>query len=117
MTKNTTPITTLFEQAEEYSKTSLKLFRLNAIDKTADIASSLVSRLVVIMTVVFSVLLGSIGVALWIGKLLGEAFYGYFTVGAFYLFLAIFLHLFRNQCLKYPVSNAIIKKLLKEKIV
>ncbi|WP_264563934.1 hypothetical protein [Flavobacterium sp. N3904] len=117
MTEDTTPIATLFERAEDYSKTSLKLLRLNAIDKSADVASSLVSRLAVIMTVVFSVLITSIGVALWLGKLLGDAFYGFFIVGGFYAFIAILLHLFREKWLKYPVSNSIIKQMLKEKIV
>jgi hypothetical protein len=117
MTEDATPIATLFERAEEYSKTSLKLFRLNAIDKSADVASSLVSRLAVIMTVVFSVLIGSIGVALCLGKLIGDAFYGFFIVGGFYAFLALLLHLFREQWLKYPVSNSIIKQMLKEKII
>ncbi|MBW4361496.1 hypothetical protein [Flavobacterium taihuense] len=117
MTDDTTPIATLFERAEDYSKTTLKLFRLNAIDKSADVASSLVSRLAVIMTVVFSVLISSIGVALWLGKILGDLFCGFFIVGAFYMLLAIILHLFREQWLKYPVSNSIIKQMLKEKIV
>jgi phosphoglycerol transferase MdoB-like AlkP superfamily enzyme len=117
MTDDTTPIATLFERAEDYSKTTLKLFRLNAIDKSADVASSLVSRLAVIMTVVFSVLIISIGVALWLGKLLGDAFLGFFIVGAFYALIAILLHLFRDQWLKYPVSNSIIKQMLKEKII
>jgi phosphoglycerol transferase MdoB-like AlkP superfamily enzyme len=117
MTDDATPIATLFDRAEEYSKTSLKLFRLNAIDKSADVASSLVSRLAVIMTVVFSVLIGSIGVALWLGKLIGDAFYGFFIVGSFYALLALLLHIFREQWLKYPVSNSIIKQMLKEKII
>ncbi len=116
MTDNTTPIATLFERAEDYSKTTLKLFKLNAIDKSADVASSVVARLVVIMTVVFSVLIFSIGAALWLGKLLDEIFYGFFIVGGFYLFIAVILQLFRKQWLKYPVSNSIIKKMLKEKI-
>jgi hypothetical protein len=45
MTDNTTPIATLFERAEDYSKTTLKLFKLNAIDKSADVASSLAASL------------------------------------------------------------------------
>ena len=117
MTDDTTPIATLFERAEDYSKTTLKLFKLNAIDKSADVASSLVARLAVIMTVVFSVLIISIGVAFWVGKLLDDTAYGFFIVGAFYVFMAILLHLFRKQWLKYPVSNSIIKKMLKEKVL
>jgi hypothetical protein len=116
MTDDTTPIATLFERAEDYSKTTLKLLKLNAIDKSADVASSLVSRLAVIMTVVFSVLISSIGAALWVGKLLGDIFYGFFIVGGFYALVAILLHVFRVQWLKYPVSNSIIKQMLKEKM-
>ena len=115
MTGNTTPIATLFERAEDYSKTTLKLLKLNAIDKSADVVSSLVSRLAVIMTVVFSVLIISIGVALWLGKLLGDAFYGFFLMGGFYVILALLLQLFRDQWIKYPVSNSIIKQMLKKK--
>jgi hypothetical protein len=115
MTDDTTPIATLFERAEDYSKTTIKLFKLNAIDKSADVASSLVARLAVIMTVVLSVVIISIGAAFWLGNLLNDTSYGFFIVGGFYLFMAILLQLFRKQLLKYPVSNSIIKKLLKEK--
>lgn len=115
MTENTTPIATLFELAEDYSKTTLKLFKLKAIDQSANLASSLVSRLVVIVTVVFSVLIISIGLAFWLGKLLHETYYGFFIVGAFYALTAILFHVFRKKWLKYPVSNSMIRKMLKEK--
>jgi hypothetical protein len=91
--------------------------KLNAIDKSADVVSSLVSRLAVIMTVVFSVLIVSIGLSFWIGKLLGDIFYGFFIVGGFYALLAILLQVFRHQWVKYPVSNSIIKQMLKQKTV
>lgn len=117
MTDNTTPIATLFERAEDYGKTTLNLLKLNAIDKSADVVSSLVSRLAVIMTVVFSVLIVSIGLSLWIGKWLGDAFYGFFIIGGFYALLAILLQVFSHQWLKYPVSNSIIKQMLKQKTV
>ena len=115
MTDNTTPIATLFERAEDYSKTALKLLKLNAINKSADVASSLIARLVVIVTVVLSVLIINIGLALWIGKLLGETYYGFFVIGGFYALLAFVLQIFRDQVLKYPVSDSIIKQMLKPK--
>ena len=115
MTENKTPIATLFERAEDYGKTTLNLFKLNAIDKSADVVSSLASGLAVIMTVVFSVSIISIGIALWLGKLLGDTFYGFFIIGGFYAFLAILLQVFRHQWLKNPVSNSIINQMLKQK--
>lgn len=117
MTDNTTPIASLFERAEDYSKTTIKLFKLNAVDKTAEIVSSLFSLLVVVMTVVLSVVIFSIGAALYIGKLIGDSFYGFFIIGGTYLLLAIIFHVFREKLLKYPVSNSIIKQLLKQKSI
>jgi hypothetical protein len=115
MTDDTTPIATLFERAEDYTKTTLKLVKLNAVDKSAEIVSSLFSLLVVSMTVVLSVIIISIGGALWLGKLLGDTFYGFFIIGAFYMLVAILLRIFREQWLKYPVSNSIIKQMMKQK--
>lgn len=115
MIDNTTPIATLFERAEDYAKTTIKLVKLNAVDKTAEIVSSLFSLLVVSMTVVLSIIISSIGVALWLGKLLGDSFYGFFIMGAFYLLTAVMLSIFREQWLKYPISNSIIRQMIKQK--
>ncbi|MEO8515594.1 MAG: hypothetical protein ABI426_02565 [Flavobacterium sp.] len=115
MTDNPTPLATLIERAEEYSKSTIELFKLNAIDKSADTLSSIVSKLVIIMTVVLSVLIINIGLALWIGKELGESFYGFFVIGFFYAFVAIMLQIFRRQWLKYPISNSLIEQMLKRK--
>lgn len=115
MTDNATPLATLLERAEDYSKTTLELFKLNAIDKSADVASSLVSRLAIVFTVVLSILIINIGVSLWIGKQLGETYYGFFIIGAFYALVALLLQIFQHQWIKSPVSNSIIKQLLKPK--
>lgn len=115
MTDNTTPIATLFEKAEDFGKTTLNLLKLNAIDKSADVISSLISRLSVIIIVVLSVLFISTGVSIWIGKLVGAIFYGFLIVGGFYAFIAILLHLFFHGWLKNCVSNSIIKLIMKPK--
>lgn len=117
MTDNTTPLESLFERAEDFGKTTLKLLELNVIDKSADVISDLVSKLAVIMTVVLSILIINIGIALWIGKMLGESFYGFFVIGGFYGILAMLLRIFRNQWIKYPVSNSFIEQMMKQKIV
>jgi phosphoglycerol transferase MdoB-like AlkP superfamily enzyme len=115
MTDDATPFATLLERAENYSKTTIELFKLNTIDKSADVVSSLISRLAIFIIVALSVIIISIGLALWIGKLLGDSFYGFFVIGGFYALLAFILHIFRHQWIKYPISNSIIKQLLKQK--
>ncbi len=115
MTDNATPIATLLERAENYSNTSFELFKLNAIDKSADVVSSLVLRLAVVMAVALSVLIINIGIALWVGQLLGNAYFGFFAIGGFYAIIAMLLHLFGQQWIKIPVSNSFIIKMLQTK--
>ncbi|MBK7683177.1 MAG: hypothetical protein IPJ26_12275 [Bacteroidetes bacterium] len=117
MTENESPIATMLEKAEEFSLTSIELLRLKAIDKSADVTSSLVSRLAVVLAISLSLLIINMGVALWIGKQLGDAFYGFFAIGGFYALVALLLHQFRHQWIKYPISNSIIKQMLKQKKV
>ena len=117
MTNNATPLETLLNRAEDYSKSTIELFKLNTIDKSADIVSSLVSRLTILITVALSVLIINIGFALWIGKILGDSFYGFFIIGGLYALSAALLYIFRHQWIKFPVSNAIIRQMLKQKNV
>ncbi len=115
MDDNATPLETLLKQAEDYSKTSIEFFKLSAIDKSADMASTFVSSIAIFIIVALSLLILNIGLALWIGKQLGESFYGFFIIGGFYAVLTVPLYIFRDQWIKYPFSNSVIKQLLKQK--
>lgn len=115
MNDNPTPIEALFEKAEDYSKTTLELFKLNAIDKTAEIVSSLAVKLAILLAVVLFVLVLNIGIALWLGEILGKTYFGFFVVAGFYGLITILLYAFRNRWIRYPVSNAIITQMLKKK--
>ena len=115
MDSKATHMEMLFEKAQEYGKTTIELFKLNAVDKSADVVSSLVSRLAILMVVALLIIILSIGLALWTGELLGKSYYGFFLIGGLYLILTILLNIFRHQWLKKPVSNSIIGQMLKEK--
>lgn len=112
-----TPIEMLFGKAEDYGKTTLKLLKLNAVDKSSDVISSLTSILVVAVVFILFVLTVSIGGALWIGEQLGKSYYGFFTIAGFYILVAILLYSFRRQWIKIPFSNYIISKMLKTKSI
>ena len=108
-----TPIETLFEKAENYSKTSLELFKLTAIDKSADVASSLVVQFAIFMVGVVFMLVINIGIAMWLGELLGKPYYGFFVVAAFYAVVMALLFIFRHEWINTPVSNSIITQMTK----
>lgn len=106
----------LYDRAKEYTETSIELYRLNAIDKTADVVSSLFARLALLLVVAMFSLLINIALSLYIGKLLDEMYLGFLIVSGFYLVLSLIIFLFSNKFLKIPLTNLIIEKLLKTKV-
>ncbi len=114
MENNSTTIEMLFEKAENYTRTTIELAKLNAIDKTSDIVSSLLSKLAVSVVVVLFIFFLTIGLSLWIGELLGKSYYGFFVIAAVYFLISVLLYYYKNRWIKMPISNYIIVKMLKK---
>lgn len=111
-----TNIELLYEKAKNYTETSIELFRLNAIDKTADVVSSLFARLILIMVVAMFTLFINIALSLFIGSLLGATYLGFLIVSGIYLILSIIIYNYNEKLIKIPLTNLLISKLLKTKI-
>jgi hypothetical protein len=116
METKVTTIELLFERAEDYVRTTAEITKLNVIDKSADVLSSLLSQMAVAIVVILFSLLLNIGVSLWLGEVLGKSYYGFFIVSGCHLILAILLYSYKNVWIKMPVSNFLITKMLNNKI-
>jgi O-antigen/teichoic acid export membrane protein len=112
MEKTATPVEKLIEKAEIYSKTSLELLKYNSVYKSADIFSTLATKLAIAIAFAVFCMLINVGLSLWIGNILGKSYYGFFIIAIVYLLIAILIYYFRYKWIKKPVSNFIIKKLL-----
>ncbi len=102
----------LFEKVKEYSKTSYELFKLKTVDKTAEIIALLVPRTILFFFLSLFLFFLNLGLAIWLGEILGEIYYGFFVVAGFYCFVGLFVHVFMRRWLKKKVSDSIIKHLL-----
>ena len=105
----------LYQKAKDYTEVSIELFRLNAIDKTADLVSSLFAKFILAMVVAMFTLFINIALSLYIGKLLEETYLGFLIVSGIYLVLSIVILLYSDKLLKKPLTNLVIAKLLKTK--
>ena len=114
MENNATPIELLIDRVEDYAKTTTTLFRLTAVDKSANIFSSLVIKLTLLVVVVLFLFMLSIGLSFWIGKMIGEIYYGFFSVTGIYVVIFTFLYLFRQKLIGNPVRNAMVVEMLKK---
>jgi fatty acid desaturase len=106
-------IESLLERAAEYGKASFELVKLKALDKTSDAVSSFIPHTVVFVLIAAFMLFLNLGLAFWLGKILGEIFLGFFVVAAFYALIGIVMHFFMHKWLKKVICNYIIKNVLK----
>ena len=112
MERVATPIDLLFEKAEDYSKTSIELLKLNVINKSADVLSSVTSLIAIGIVVALFTLFLNIGLGLYIGKLLGEYYLGFLIVSGFYFLLATIIYLLKEKYIKEKITDLIITKLI-----
>ncbi len=103
----------LFERIEAYIKTSYDLAKLKALESAIVVVTSLISRLSVIVMFSLFALVLNIGIALYLGELLGKSYYGFFIVAAFYFIGGIIFQLFMHKWIKKPLSELIITQALK----
>lgn len=116
METNASPVEELFTKVEDYTKTTFELYKCHAVSASAGFLSNVASKLILSVFVILFLIIVSIGTALWAGEMLGEPYYGFFSVALFYLVFGLFIYLFRNDILKRPISNKIIRRFLKEKL-
>ena len=113
MEDNSTLIESLLERAIEYGKTNYELVKLNVIDKTTNGISSFVPNTVVFQVLSSMLLFFNLGVAFLLGKILGEFFYGFFIVSAFYALVAFIMYFFLRKWVKRVFYDYMIKQILK----
>ncbi|HCL84295.1 MAG TPA: hypothetical protein DIC22_09980 [Chitinophagaceae bacterium] len=106
-------IKTLIDQSKDYLDTKIELNKLKAIDKSADVLSSVVVMVAMIFIGSLFILFISIALALLLGNMMGAYYYGFFTVGGFYALLMLLIYLQRDKWIKTPIANGLINKMLK----
>ena len=105
-------IEALYERAETYGKTTFELTKLKLLETSTVVITSVIARLSVILMISMFTFILSIAIALWLGDILGKAYYGFMIVAGIYLLAGIVLHFFLHRWVKKPISELIIKQAL-----
>ncbi len=95
----------LFEKITKYLQTSLELYQLKTIQKSAVVFSGLVSGLLSFSLLSMAFLIANIGSAFWLGKILGALYLGFVCSSGIYLVLALFLYLIRESLIMRPFQK------------
>ncbi len=112
MENDPTAVEELFYKLKEYVETTVDLYKLKAINKITEYTTGIIVS-IFLMALLFLVLICiSTGFALLIGIWLGNAYWGFFIMGALYIIIGLALFAGRKKFLKEPISKKLIKELL-----
>lgn len=103
----------LFKQAEQYTKTSLKIVELKLVANAADVFGILTSKIVMLVVVTLFCFILSIGLSYYIGQFLTQEYYGFFIMALLYLIILLLLYWNQSKWIKGLTKDLIISAFLK----
>lgn len=114
MEENTKLLETLLEKAINYGHSSLELAKLKTIDKSTNVISALIPQLLVASFIAIALLFLTLGMALYLGEIMGKTYYGMAVVAGFYALCAIITQLFLRKVISKACCNLIIRNIFKQ---
>jgi hypothetical protein len=109
-----TEIGQLSDHLGEYVGIRRELFELKLWDKLFGAAAASITWGLIGFLAVLTVFMFSVGAALWIGKVMGNNYTGFFIVAGSYAVAALVLFAFRDRFLQKPLTNKFIDNLVND---
>jgi hypothetical protein len=110
MESNTNFIEPLIQKIEEFGKTSLDLIQLKSLNKSSEIISDLTFKVVLFTSFSSFFVFFCFAVSIYIGKMMGEIYCGFFIVSLFFG-LVYFIIMLLKRRIKRKVKQAIISQI------
>ncbi len=102
-------ISGLVENIKNYITAKADLYLLTTFEKVGKFQSYLLSSIIMILIVFFSVFFITIALALWLGELVDSPKWGFVIMAGFYLLFAVIFYVFKKQL----IDRNVIKNLMK----
>lgn len=104
----------LYDHAEQYVKTTIELYRLKAVKTGAGIFSSVATGFILGVAFSMMVLFASIGLAFYLGKVLGEWHHGFFAVCGIYFVFGLILYVLRKKYIRTKLNDYFVKEVFED---
>lgn len=114
MDSNNNVVETVFKKIEDLTSNQTEIIKLKVYSKSADIATFLTMKIIMLSVIGLFVLFLNIGLSLWLGDLLGKTYYGFFVLAIFYAVAAIFIRSRIYKIIELKINNLLLTKILKE---
>ena len=100
----------LIKRTKELGLAYFELIKLKTIDNTINFISAIFPDLIVGSLIIIFLFFLNLGLALWLGTILGKIYFGFLAISLFYLILGFASHFFMRKWLKKVAVNYFIKQ-------
>lgn len=107
-------VETVFSRIENLTTTQTELIKLKLYNKTADLATFLAMKAIIMSVLGLFFLFLNIGLSLWLGEILGKTYYGFLVIAAFYALVAVFIRTSVYKYLQRQINFLLLTKILKD---
>ena len=102
------------DDLKDYVETSITLYKHQATQKGAEVASQAIINLVIAFFIGSALLFGSIACSLYISELIGHPYSGFLIMTGFYALIGLVIILTKDKWLKNRLVDSFIKSIYKE---
>jgi hypothetical protein len=113
MKEDPTLIDTLFKRVTEFSMTYIELLKLKTLDRASEVISAIFPDFIVSTLMLVFLLFINLGLAFWLGDVLGKVYFGFLLVAGFYFVLGLIFHFFMRGWVKKTASNYFVRQFFK----
>lgn len=113
MDDNINLLKSLLKSSINYGAAEIDLIKLKTLHKTTDVISGLIPPALVFFVLLMFLLFLSFGLANWLGQIMGNIYYGYFMIAAFYALVGILMHLLLHKWIKRKVCDYLVRQIFK----
>jgi len=107
-----TLIESLFGQSTEFALNKFELYKLKLVDKTSNVASSIITGVVLFVVFFIFFVILNIGIALLIGDLIGKNYLGFLILAVIYAIVGFVIFKSRKKFFKAPILKMLVSKIL-----
>lgn len=112
MKDNTILAEMLIDKIEKFAQSSFDLAKLKLIRKFANVVSLIATHIITLLFLLLFFVFANISLALWLGQITGQTYYGFLLVAGLYcLLLIIVSYCCKSSLLKY-FKKCLIKYLI-----
>lgn len=111
MDDNVKLIESLLENTFKYGIAEIELLKLKTLNKTTDVVSGMIPHAIVFFVLVLFLFFLNFGLAFWLGEIIGNNFYGFFVIAAFYAIVGLVMHFFMHKWIKRKIGNYLVKQM------